>query len=75
MENPIQLDSNGIFLTAFIYVLVICIHIGQTYWVDVCPRDGNLLASGGTDNLIKVFDKRQSKIAKTIGDINSCNVN
>ena len=40
-----------------------------TYWIDVCPTDSNLLASGGDDVDIKIFDKRESKIVKTIDDI------
>ncbi len=42
-----------------------------TYWIDVCQSNGNLLASGGTDRIIKIFDKRESKIVKTFEDIHS----
>ncbi len=40
-------------------------------WIDVCQSNGNLLASGGTDKIIKIFDKRKSKIVKTFKGIHS----
>jgi hypothetical protein len=36
-----------------------------TYWIDVCQSNANLLASGGNEKAIKIFDKRESKIIKT----------
>ncbi len=33
--------------------------------IDVCQSNGNLLASGGHDKHIKIFDKREPKIVKT----------
>jgi WD40 repeat protein len=40
-------------------------------WIDVCQSNGNLLASGGDDKAIKIFDKRESKIVKTFQGIHS----
>ena len=37
----------------------------MTLWIDVCQSDGNMLASGGTDGILKIFDKRESKIVQT----------
>ena len=45
-----------------------------TYWIDVCPTDSKLLASCGDDGRIMIFDKRESKIVKTIGDIHSSKI-
>ncbi len=45
--------------------------IGDTYWIDVCQSNANLLASCGTDRIIRIFDKRESKIVKTFEDIHS----
>lgn len=42
-----------------------------TLWIDVCPNNGNLLASGGDDRNIKIFDKRVSTIVKTFDHIHS----
>ena len=38
--------------------------IGVTNWIDVCPENGNLLASGGEDNNVKIFDKRELNIVQ-----------
>ncbi len=43
----------------------------QTYCIDVCQSDGNLLVLGGTDKNVKIFDKRQSDIVKTFEDVHS----
>lgn len=32
-------------------------------WIDVCPNNGNLLASVGNSQRIKIYDRRSSKIA------------
>jgi hypothetical protein len=41
------------------------------YWIDVYQSDGNLLASGGMDKNIKIYDRRESKIVKTFDGIHS----
>ena len=43
--------------------------VGNTHWIDVCPNNGNLLAAGGSDMSLKIFDKRESKIVKTFDGI------
>ena len=43
--------------------------IGWTYWIDVCQSNGNLLASGGCDRTIKIFDKRKSMFVQTFDSI------
>ncbi len=45
--------------------------IGYTFWIDVCQSDPNLLASGSQDQIIKIFDKRESKIVKTFEEVHS----
>lgn len=35
----------------------------------MCPRDGNLLAIGSEDGHLKIFDKRESEIVKTLHSI------
>ncbi len=45
--------------------------IDWTVWIDVCQSNGNLLASGGQDSIIKIFDKRGSKIVKTFQGVHS----
>ena len=46
----------------------------MTFWIDVCQSDGNLLASGGYDLNVKIFDKRESKIVQTFDDIHDGNI-
>ena len=43
----------------------------MTLWIDVYQNDGNLLASGGTDKNIKIFDKRESKVIKTFDGVHA----
>ncbi len=45
--------------------------VDTTYWIDVCQSNGNLLASGGDDKVIKIFDKRESKVVKTFEGMHS----
>jgi WD40 repeat protein len=45
--------------------------VGWTYWIDVSQSNGNLLVSGGDDTIIKIFDKRESKIVKTFEGVHS----
>ncbi len=43
----------------------------MTYSIDVCQSNSNLLVSGGEEETIKIFDKRQSKIVKIFEDVHS----
>jgi len=43
----------------------------STYWIDVCQSNGNLLASDGSDGIIKIFDKQESKIVKAFERVHS----
>ena len=45
--------------------------LDDAYWIDVCPSNGNLLVSGGGYNILKIFDKRQSNVVKTLNNIHS----
>ena len=45
--------------------------LGHTRWIDVSPTAANLLASGGEDADVKIFDRRGSKIVKTFKGIHS----
>ncbi len=45
--------------------------IGFTRGIDVCQSDPNLLASVGNDSIVKIFDKRESKIVKTFEGIHA----
>ena len=38
-----------------------------TYWIDGCPTNGNLLAAGGGDQAVILFERRESKIVKSFG--------
>ena len=48
--------------------------IAYTLWIDVCPTNANLLASCGYDHSIKIFDRRESKIIKTIDRIHQSKI-
>ena len=47
--------------------------IGDSHWIDVCQNNGNLLASCGLDEDVKIFDKRESKIVQTFNGIHESN--
>ena len=44
-----------------------------TYWIDVCQSNGNLLVSAGAQKLVRIFDKRESKIVQTFDGIHTSN--
>ena len=46
----------------------------MTNWIDICPSDGNLLATGGFEMNVKIFDKRESKIVKSFDGIHSSKI-
>ena len=48
--------------------------LDDTMWIDVCHSNGNLLASGGSDDKVKIFDKRESKIVQTFDNIHKSNI-
>ena len=45
-----------------------------TYWIDVCQSNGNLLAASGSDENVKIVDKRESKIVQTFAGNHKSNV-
>lgn len=45
--------------------------IDYVTWIDVSQNNGNLLASSDYEKIIKIFDKRESKIVKTFEGIHS----
>ena len=40
----------------------------MTHWINVCQSNGNLLAAGGGEMVVKVFDKRESRFIKKFDD-------
>ena len=42
--------------------------------IDVCPVNSSLLAYGGADMGINLYDRRESKIVKTIASKHSGNI-
>ena len=48
--------------------------LGFVRQIDVCPTNGNLLAAGGRcSKSVMIYDRRESKIVKTLGSIHSGN--
>ena len=43
---------------------MLCNALGLANWIDVCPLDGALLASGGLGKYVKIFDRREAKIVR-----------
>ena len=45
-------------------------------WIDVCQKNGNLLALGdrGMNKNVMIYDKRESKIIRTFEDIHTSNI-
>lgn len=46
----------------------------DTYWIDVCPNNGNLVAVIGHYKNVKILDKRESKVVKVILGCPSCKI-
>ena len=46
----------------------------MTLWIDVCQSNGNILVTGGMDENVKIFDKRESKIVQTFDGIHTSNI-
>jgi hypothetical protein len=68
MRRPLQLDESS----DSINLSVINRNCSDTtIWIDVCQANGNLLASCGQDEQIKVFDRRESRIVKRFQDIHA----
>ena len=56
-------------------VTIRTVHFDRSHLLDwYLPCRSNLLASGGYDKNIKIYDRRVSKIVKTIDDIHSGNI-
>ena len=50
-------------------VLSVVYHsVGIAWCLDVCPTDNNIIAVGGEDRVVKIYDRRESKVIKEIGD-------
>ena len=64
-----------LFLMTFssLFQLIFVPYIAIVYWIDVSQRDGNLLAAVD-DKDLKIFDKRESKIVKTIDGIHESKI-
>lgn len=45
--------------------------IGWTRWIDVCPTNGNLIATGGSDKQVKIYDHREINVIKKIEGIHT----
>lgn len=74
LKTPIRLESGkytGNQLT--IIRLIFAIILDYTLSIDVCQSNGDLLASGGSSNNIKIFDRRQSKIVREYDKIHRGN--
>ena len=51
--------------------------LDDTFWIDVCPSDGNLVAAGGLggiDETISIFDRRELGTAQTFDEIHTRNI-
>lgn len=66
MEYWLLLLMNWWYVNCIILTL-----IDYVTWIDVSQNNGNLLASSDYEKIIKIFDKRESKIVKTFEGIHS----
>ena len=48
--------------------------LATTSWINICPGDGHMMAAGGLDKNVKIFDRRESSIVKTFDDIHTGNI-
>ena len=55
----------------FVLIYLFLFFLDNANWIDVCPIDGNLLATGGTSRLINIFDKRASKLVNIFYNVHS----
>ena len=67
-------DRSIFLLSSFSSLILFSFHIDRTHWIDVCQNNGNLLALAGTDQDVKIFDKRESEIVRIFDDVDGSNI-
>mgnify|MGYP000865260429 CR=1 FL=1 len=62
LKDAVRIGNEGDFIL-FFFIFHRLIEFSP-YWIDVCPSDGNFLASCGRDRNVKVYDRRESRVVK-----------
>ena len=70
-ENLSRINRSFSFFNIWFLFHADLLLLDDVFWIDVCPRNGNLLALGDSCMTLKIFDKRQSEIVST-SEIHSC---
>ena len=71
---PANRLNSLLYISCFFFVNLIFVLLGVAFRIDICPSNGNLLVSCGSERTVKIFDKRESKVVKSFRGIHDLKI-